>query len=122
MQMLKGKCKLCLRQSTCSCASSPFTTTVVWAGPAAMVSLAMHCATLCWAAFPVSGASPVASSDISRLSKAASWACEARTAGKKASTSSRAAPCNVPPEHYRERRKGSPATYTYSTLLNPWSY
>ena len=59
----------------------------------------MQPAMLCWAVLLVSGALPAARRDDSMLSKVTAEDSDASTAGKKASTSSKAAPCEEHPGH-----------------------
>lgn len=78
---------------TCSWVRSPFTTALICCWLVWAVRLAMQQAMLCCAVLLVSGALPAARRDDSMLSKVTAEEPDASTAGKKASTSSRAAPC-----------------------------
>lgn len=66
---------------------------LIWAGPAANVSAATHCATFCCAALLASGDTPAWLRADERASKEA--ALDFKMAGKKASNSSSAAPCKA---------------------------
>ena len=89
-------------RETWSWVKRPFTTALTCCWEVGAVRLAMQRAMLCWAVLLVSWALPAAKRDDSMLSKVTAEDSAASTAGKKASTSSRAAPCReITPSHRR---------------------